>query len=140
MEMIRGSRTMITIKNRHARHSWDGQTYKSSHSRQELRLHGPPFRKTAANEDAVVSDLMGDLMSEASQCRSGADHGTRIKRCRQAGFTDETMSKRNQRNRVSYARPSVLPLRHISGCPRILRIHRDGSHIMDKVTKQVKVG
>ena len=88
-ETIRGSRTMITIKNRHARNAfqraWDGQTYKGSHSRQELRLHGLPFRKTAANEDAVVSDLMGDLMSEARQCRSSADHGTRIKRCGQAG-------------------------------------------------------
>ncbi len=76
--------------------AWDGRTYKGSNSRQELRLHGLPFRKTTPNEDAVVSDLMRDLMSEARQCRSGADHGTRIKRCGQAGFTNEvTRSKRN---------------------------------------------
>ena len=117
-----------------------GRTYKGSHSRQELRLHGLPFRKTTTNEDAVVSDLMGDLVSEARQCRSGADHGTRIKRCGQARFTNEvTRSKRNQRNRVSYARPSVLPLRHISAPPRVLHKSSEDSHIMDKVTKQVEV-
>ncbi len=78
-------------------HGMDGQTYKGSYSRQELRLHCLPFRKTATNKDAVVSNFMGDLMSEARQCRSGADHGTRIKRRGQAGFTNEvTMSKRNQ--------------------------------------------
>jgi hypothetical protein len=39
---------------------------------------------------------MGDLMSKARQCRSGADHGTRIKGCGQAGFINElTRSKRN---------------------------------------------
>ena len=103
-EMIRGSRTTIKIENGRARHSkvrGDGQTYEGSHSSQELRLHGLPFRKTTANEDAVVGDLMRDLMSEARQGRSGADHGTRIKRCGQARFTNEvTRSKRNQRNRV----------------------------------------
>ena len=89
--MIRGSRTTITIENSPAKATWDGRTYKGSHSRQELRLHGLPFRKATANEDAVVSDLMGDLMSEARQCCSGADHGTRIKRRGQAGFTNDTM-------------------------------------------------
>ena len=85
-EMIRGSRTMITIKNMQGIPicMGKGQTYEGSHSRQELRLHGSLFRKTAANEDAIVSNLVGYLMSEARQCRSCADHGTRIKRCGQA--------------------------------------------------------
>jgi hypothetical protein len=119
--MIRGSRTTITIVNGRARHpqgTWDGRTYKGSHSRQELRLHGLPFRKTTANEDAIVSDLMGDLMSEARQCRGGADHGTRIKRCGQAGFTNEVNGSNVIKGTgFSYARPSVLPLSHISGPP-----------------------
>lgn len=141
--MIRGSRTTITIVNGRARHpqgTWDGRTYKGSHSRQELRLHGLPFRKTTANEDAIVSDLMGDLMSEARQCRGGADHGTRIKRCGQAGFTNEVNGSNVIKGTgFSYARPSVLPLSHISGPPRVLHKSSDDSHIMDKVTKQVKV-
>ncbi len=136
--MIRGSRTMITTC-RAFQGTWDGQTYKGSHSRQELRLHGSPFSKTTAYEDAVISNLMRDLMSEARQCRSGADHGTRIKRCGQAGFINElTMSKRNQRNGSltrghPYCRGTLAGLRGYYMKPS------NNSHIMDKVTKQVKV-
>lgn len=79
-EMIREARTMITIIKektcRASRGAWNSETHESSHSRKKLRLHGLPFRKTAANEDAVVSNFMRDLMSEARQCRSGADQGT----------------------------------------------------------------
>lgn len=97
----------------------EGQTYEGSHSRQELRLHGTLFRKTTANEDAVVSNLVGNLMGEARQCRSCADHGTRIKRCGQAS-SQVRMSKRNQRNRGFLREAVRTTLRHISGPPRIL--------------------
>jgi hypothetical protein len=54
----------------------NSETYKGTHSRKILRLHGLSFRKSTANEDAVVGNFMRDLMSEARQCRSGADQGT----------------------------------------------------------------
>src|SRR5712671_2196371 len=112
-------------------------TYKSSHSRQELRLHSLPFRKTAANEDAVVSNLMRNLMSEARQCRSGADQGTRIERCCHAA----PRMRCKCRNVITGTGFLTRDHLYYRGTSAGLQGHksRDDSHIMHKVTKQVEV-
>lgn len=51
------------------------RTHKSTNGGQELTLHRLPLRETTADEDRVISDLVGNLVCEARQRRRRADQG-----------------------------------------------------------------